>query len=123
VPSEARKRGSGGGSPRRYDDLLSRSFGLGCSVKAVLELRHTVWRNVPRQYVDGHGGISKYERSESGVALGGEGGGPRQERSIYSLSWLGELLRVMHTKARAERQGEEDFEQYEEWGNLGDPPS
>jgi hypothetical protein len=23
VPSEARKRGSGGGSPRKYDDLLT----------------------------------------------------------------------------------------------------
>jgi hypothetical protein len=30
APSEARKRGSGGGSPRKYDDLTNRSFGPGC---------------------------------------------------------------------------------------------
>jgi hypothetical protein len=37
APSEARKRGSGGGSPRKYDDLLTGSFGPGRSVKVVME--------------------------------------------------------------------------------------
>ena len=38
APSEARKRGSGGGSPRKHDELTNRSFGPGYSVKALTEL-------------------------------------------------------------------------------------
>ena len=38
APSEARKWGSGGGSPRKHDDFTNRSFGPDRSVKAVMEL-------------------------------------------------------------------------------------
>jgi hypothetical protein len=31
APSEARKRGSGGGSPRKHDDVLTGPSDLGCS--------------------------------------------------------------------------------------------
>jgi hypothetical protein len=38
APSEARKRGSGGGSPRKHDDLLTGPSDLDVSLKAVMEL-------------------------------------------------------------------------------------
>jgi hypothetical protein len=37
APSEARKRGSGGGSPRKYDDLLTGRSDLAIRVKTVME--------------------------------------------------------------------------------------
>jgi hypothetical protein len=40
APSEARKRGSGGGSPRKHDDLLTGPSDL---VKAVKELNVSKW--------------------------------------------------------------------------------
>ena len=42
VPSEARKRGSGGGSPRKYDNILTGPSDLG--VQSVMELYRAACR-------------------------------------------------------------------------------
>jgi hypothetical protein len=39
APSEARKRGSGGGSPRKHDDVLTGPSDLGCSKDLLLTAR------------------------------------------------------------------------------------
>jgi hypothetical protein len=112
VPSEARKRGSGAGSPRKYDDLLT---GPSDQSNQLIDQLRSGDQAVPvnsvpseaRKRGSGGGSPRKYDDLLTGAkarAKGGSGGCARQEKTCEIPRMLPSItLESHHTKARAKR--------------------
>ena len=61
VPSEARKRGSGGGSPRKYDDLLTGPLDLDAQSRQLCSCTGDSAPSEARQRGSGGGSPRKYD--------------------------------------------------------------
>jgi hypothetical protein len=81
APSEARKRGSGGGSPRKYDDILTRSPGCAVQSRQLWSCTNNSAPSEARKRGSGGGSPRKYDDLLSGPS-DLDGLGVPQERRV-----------------------------------------